>query len=157
AEACGGLPRATLKQFADWELRSGPSIVAAGSSDVNCLSDEVALPGSGAAVFTCSAQGLSPGFASTPPREGVCAFPDVSGFGAGSYSMKVRFNPSGQIAESRLDNNSFELGVTLPDTRCRGAWCGAMCCPPHTACNAAGGCGLPDLTVNAALIESSKM
>jgi hypothetical protein len=122
---------------------------------VHCLSDEEPLDGAGPAAFTCSAQGLTPQFASRQPREGVCSFPDVSGLDAGTYSLRVRINAAKQLPEGRYDNNSIELPVTLPDTRCRGVWCGATCCPPNTPCNAAGGCGLPDLTVSEALVQSS--
>lgn len=156
-EACGGMPRTTLRQFAQWELlTNGSDVVAAGNSDVHCLADDEAVGGSaGSALYTCSAQGLSPSFGSRQPRDGVCSWPDVSGLDAGTYSLRVRVNPNRVIGEARYDNNSVTMPVTLPDTRCRGTWCGAMCCPPNTPCNAAGGCGLPDLTVDRNLMISS--
>ncbi len=157
AESCAGQPRTTLKQFADWELKAGAAVVAAGSSDVHCLADEERLNSSGPATYTCSAQGLTAGFASRQLHDGVCSYPDVSGLDAGTYTLKVRVNANDAIAEERTDNNTIELPVTLPDTRCRGTWCGATCCPPNTPCNAAGGCGLPDLTVNLQLLQNSTM
>ncbi|MBL8958019.1 MAG: hypothetical protein JNK82_45010 [Myxococcaceae bacterium] len=158
-ESCTGLPRTTLRQFADWELFAGTTVVAAGSSDVHCLADDERVSGSGAPTFTCSAQGLSSGFASIQHSDDVsaCRYPDVSGLDAGTYSLKVRINPQGKIAEERSDNNELTFPVTLPDTRCRGTWCGATCCPPNTPCNAAGGCGLPDLTVDQNLMVTSTM
>src|SRR5207253_1119382 len=136
---------------------AGTTVVAAGSSDVHCLADDERMSGSAGAVFTCSAQGLSSGFGSRQNGDGICAAPDVSGLDAGTYTLRVRINPNGDIAEARTDNNVLTMPVALPDTRCRGTWCGATCCPPNTPCNAAGGCGLPDLTVNTTLLQSSTM
>ncbi|MBK7862452.1 MAG: hypothetical protein IPJ65_28350 [Archangiaceae bacterium] len=155
-ESCGGQPKTTLKQFADWELLAGGAPVAAGSSDVHCLADDEAMNGTTKGVFTCNAQGLSSQFLSHQPADGICSWPDVSGLDAGQYTLHVKLNASGTVPEARLDNNDFTLPVSLPDTRCRGSWCGSTCCPPNTPCNPSGqGCGLPDLTVDQGLMAST--
>lgn len=157
APACTGSAATTLKHFARWEL-FGPGdagVLTDGASDLHCLKDDAPLT-SGPGTFTCTMQGLSAGFVSNQPAEGVCTAADVSNLDAGTYLLAITVNPTGLLPETRLDNNRLSFPVVLPDTSCRGRICGgSTCCPPNTNCNAAGGCALPDLMVDRGLLEST--
>jgi hypothetical protein len=157
ASACVGDPPTTVKYFARWELSGmGDSgVLSDGSADLDCLKDDAPLT-SGTGTFTCALQGLSAGFLSDQPGSGVCTSADVSGLDAGTYSLAITINPTGLMPEERLDNNRITFPVQLPDTSCRGRICSSgVCCPPNTPCSSSGGCALPDLMVNQAMLASS--
>ncbi|MBL8954226.1 MAG: hypothetical protein JNK82_25840 [Myxococcaceae bacterium] len=160
--ACTGETSTTWQAFARWELSGlgDGGVLAKGDGDLRCLSDQLLIDGGftdAGQTFTCTMQGLSAGFAaSQPAASGVCTTADVSNLDAGTYRLSLEVNPVGLLPEARLDNNRMSLDVRLPDTRCRGRVCGGTtCCPPNTACNAQGGCALPDLTIDEPLLAST--
>ncbi len=102
------------------------------------------------------AQELAPGATVDMPGSGACTWADVTGVEAGEYQLEVTVNPDGKLGESRSDNDTVTLPVTLPSAMCRGKTCGQSCCAPHSECAPGGnGCTLPDLTVDQQMLKST--
>jgi hypothetical protein len=101
--------------FADYELvRANDTSVANGHKRSFCLRDDrMVSPGAGGAVYDCTNQGLSVGWADIYRSSLDCQWIDITGVPAGDYVLRVEINPLAAIPEERLDNNLAEIRVRI--------------------------------------------
>ena len=152
---CGDAP--ALAQFFRWRvLDAAGTPVREGEADLGCIADGRPPGGGGAAArFSCAGpQGLQPGWLDDGPPEGTCSFADVTGLAPGAYRLEVLANAKGLLAERSAENNAATIAFEIPASSCGGATCGGVCCPQGVGC-VEGRCALPDLTIDAALLQRS--
>ena len=101
--------------FANYQLvRADDTVVAIGHKQSFCLrDDERVVPGAPSNGYDCTDQGLSVGWSDVYAASLDCQFIDVTDVPPGDYWIRVEVNPSGAIAESRLDNDIVFLPVTF--------------------------------------------
>jgi len=156
APRCGEAP--VLAGFLAWRILDEEGVpVREGAADLACLAD--GSPGDesapAASLFSCEGeQGLQPGWIADPTAPGACTFADVSDLLPGDYLFELTVNPSGVIAETRLDNNVGSAPFRIEPPVCEGLVCGADCCPPGVRCEE-GRCALPDLIIDVEALHQS--
>lgn len=101
--------------FASYQLvRADATVVALGHKQSFCLrDDERVVTGAPSSGYDCTDQGLSVGWSDVYAASLDCQFIDVTEVPPGDYWIRVEVNPSGAVAESRLDNDVVFLPVSL--------------------------------------------
>jgi hypothetical protein len=101
--------------FASYQLVSADEgVVAVGRKQSFCLRDDRKIdPAASAAVYDCTNQGLSVGWADVYAASLDCQFIDITDVAPGAYMLRIELNPEGVIEEARLDNNVALIPVTI--------------------------------------------
>jgi hypothetical protein len=115
-------------------------LVAPGRKQAFCLLDTTpVLPDAPVdALYDCENQGIQRGWADVYAVGLPCQWIDVTGVPLGNYVLEVEINPDRVIAESRYDDNTYQVPVTIGASTCPNG-----CLPYDESCCKAGNpCGL---------------
>jgi Lysyl oxidase len=100
--------------YADFALVDGTGEVAAGHKQAFCLrDDERERLGAPPGHFTCTDQGITPGWADVYDETLPCQWIDVTGVPPGLYTLRIQVNPQRLLPESDYDNDTLEISVAL--------------------------------------------
>jgi hypothetical protein len=133
-DACDGSLR--LQGFLEYELLGQGGAVAAGFLRPACVAEGLPYLGEpwvpAGPEHDCSDQGIQRGWAVEFSRRDDCAWLDVTGVPPGTYTLRVKVNPSRAITEDGYQNNAADVEITIPAAP-----------------------GLPDLMFDAQMLASS--
>ncbi len=114
-----------FEQFAEYNLLdTNGNIVATGHKVGFCLEDIHSFGQPGAplgARYDCVYQGIQRGWADVYEAGLPCQYIDISSVAPGDYILQVTVNPDNLFAESRTDNNTALVPITIPPADCAGA------------------------------------
>jgi hypothetical protein len=104
-----------LQGFARYELYDlAETVLITGRKQAFCLRDNhMVVPGSGAAKFSCSCQGISAGWSDLYASSLDCQWLDITGVPAGTYVLSVTVNAESGLPESNFENNTQTAIVTI--------------------------------------------
>lgn len=102
--------------FANYTLvNNAGAVIAQGHKQAFCLRDDRNVGGTSApAVFDCSTQGLTPGWADLYSADLDCQFIDITDVVPGDYVLRIELNPGHTITELDYNNNIGLFPVTIP-------------------------------------------
>lgn len=100
--------------YASYELVNASGTVIAGRKQAFCLLDTIeVVDGPAGPYYTCENQGISAGWADSYPYFLPCQWIDVTDVTPGSYTLRVRVNPTMAFEEEDYSNNTLDLPVTF--------------------------------------------
>jgi len=103
--------------YADYALMDGTTVAAHGHKQAFCLEDfQQYSSGAGIptnAVYDCSNQGISQGWADNYYSGLPCQWIDITDVAPGSYSLQIAVNQTHALTESNYDNDIATVPVTI--------------------------------------------
>ena len=103
-----------LKGYVRYELVGRDGVVLTGRKQAFCIADMTQIdPGRPRARYSCTEQGLQPGWADTYGDDVDCQWLDVTDVASGAYTLRVTVNPEGVLPDSDLTNNVFTLSISI--------------------------------------------
>jgi hypothetical protein len=103
-----------LKGYVRYELVGRDGVVLTGRKQAFCIADMRQIDaGRPRARYSCTEQGLQPGWADTYGDDVDCQWLDVTDVASGAYTLRVTVNPEGVLPDSDLTNNVFTLPVSI--------------------------------------------
>ncbi len=100
--------------YADYELRDGSGVVAAGHKQGFCIEDdEQVIPLGPSHGYNCTSMGISIGWADAYDAAKPCQWIDITDVVSGTYELRVTIDPTGVLPDSDPGNNRWSATVTL--------------------------------------------
>jgi hypothetical protein len=100
--------------YADYELRDGTGVIAAGHKQGFCIEDdEQVVPLGPSRGYNCTMMGISIGWADAYDRTKPCQWVDITDVVSGTYELRVTIDATGVLADSDPSDNSWSTTVSF--------------------------------------------
>ena len=100
--------------FADFELRDGAGVVAAGHKQGFCIEDdEQIVPLGPSHGYSCTSMGISIGWADAYDVGKPCQWIDITDVSPGTYELRVIIDATGVLPDSDPTNNTWSSTVSF--------------------------------------------
>lgn len=100
--------------YADYELRDGSGVVAAGHKQGFCIEDDEQVSPLGPSHgYNCMSMGISLGWADAYDRTKPCQWIDITDVISGTYELRVTVDATGVLPDTDPTNNTWSTTVSF--------------------------------------------